>query len=105
MNDKERDRGRRGYHQERNDDIRRHIDNILNNELDHRLRRELDHRLADYVRKDTYEIRLEQAREQTAALAEKMEKFLNERTWLVRLVLGANVMAVIGLILNGKGVL
>jgi len=46
--------------------------------------------------------RLDRAKDRLEHLEQKFEEFSNERTWFIRLILGVNVLAVIGLVVQSK---
>lgn len=58
-----------------------------------------------FMRSDLLEIKLEGLKDAIKKLEEKLEEMAGERTWLIRIILGANVMAVIGLVLSQDGIL
>lgn len=60
---------------------------------------------AKFVRSDIIEMKFDVMKEAIKKIDEKVEQMVGERSWLLRIVLGANVMAVIGLVLNRNGVL
>jgi ElaB/YqjD/DUF883 family membrane-anchored ribosome-binding protein len=70
-----------------------------------RLEAEIDRMEAKFVRSDIIEMKFDVVKEAIKKIDEKVEQMVGERSWLLRIVLGANVMAVIGLVLNRNGVL
>jgi hypothetical protein len=46
--------------------------------------------------------RMERAKDRLDHVEKMFEEFASERTWFIRLVLGVNVVAVIGLVIQSK---
>lgn len=69
-------------------------------ELESELKR-LDDR---FVRSDLIELKFESVKIAIGRLEDKVSELASERQWLIRLALGALVLAVIGVVLNKNGV-
>ena len=57
-----------------------------------------------FLRSDILEMRFDSIKTRISHLEEKVAELVLERQWLLRIFLGAIVMAVIGLVLNKNGV-
>jgi len=83
-------------------------------ESEHRSEDDLLHRRVDslerllqrfedtYIRSDILTERMERAKDRLDHVEKMFEEFASERTWFIRLVLGVNVVAVIGLVIQSK---
>jgi hypothetical protein len=70
-----------------------------------RLHSEIARMEEKFVRVDVLNARLDRINDGITGLEKRMLELVGERTWLLRLVLGANILAVIGLVLNKQGAL
>lgn len=57
-----------------------------------------------FVRSDLIELKFESVKIAIGRLEDKVSELASERQWLIRLALGALVLAVIGVVLNKNGV-
>lgn len=86
---------------DRREDDRREDDGLLHRRVDH-LEKLLERFESTYIRSDVLTERLERAKDRLDHVEKMFEEFASERTWFIRLVLGVNVIAVIGLVIQSK---
>ena len=80
---------------------RRNEDDLLHRRVDH-LENLLERFENTYIRSDILTERMERAKDRLDHVEKMFEEFASERTWFIRLVLGVNVVAVIGLVIQSK---
>jgi len=80
---------------------RRSEDDLLHRRVDS-LERLLQRFEDTYIRSDILTERMERAKDRLDHVEKMFEEFASERTWFIRLVLGVNVVAVIGLVIQSK---
>jgi len=80
---------------------RRSEDDLLHRRVDH-LENLLERFENTYIRSDILTERMERAKDRLDHVEKMFEEFASERTWFIRLVLGVNVVAVIGLVIQSK---
>lgn len=83
------------------EDDRRESDGLLHRRVDH-LENLLERFENTYIRSDVLTERMERAKDRLDHIEKLFEEFASERTWFIRLVLGVNVVAVIGLVIQAK---
>lgn len=86
---------------DRREEDRREADGLLHRRVDH-LENLLERFENTYIRSDVLTERMERAKDRLDHVEKLFEEFASERTWFIRLVLGVNVVAVIGLVIQSK---